>query len=271
MTDIIIDPRPEAPRSGLIYAAMNALQADIEPIAKNQRNQDQKFDFRGIDDVYGALHPLLVKHGVLVVPFVTEMRTEEYQTTRGTTMHRTMLIVEHRFTAADGSYLPCVTVGESADASDKSAAKAMSVAYKYAIFETFCIPVEDDADAGSPGGPSKPNRQGVKTGGPRISKIQGDDIRAAAGAAENELALEPGIVMRELAKKYEFTRLGAIPRASFQDVLGDAKAPQSLLGMEAARDGGSNRDDGSAGTTGGDDSGTEGGKREAPEGGDGPA
>jgi len=251
-----------------IYAAMIALQTDIEPIAKAQRNKDQNFSFRGIDDVYDALHPLLVKHGVMVVPVVKEMRTEEYQTSRGTTMHRTLLIVAHKFTAIDGSYLECVTAGESADASDKSAAKAMSVAYKYAIFETFCIPVGDDADASNPEGPARPNRSGVKVGGPRIDRRQGEEIRAAAASAAERLAVGTNEVMSALMKKFEFTRLGQIPRAIFQDVIALAKKPDSLLDLgRSSEDGGQERDDGA----GGDDHGAAGGEREAAEGGDDPA
>ena len=38
-------------------------------------------------------------------------------------------------------------IGEAMDRSDKATNKAMSAAYKYACFQTFCIPTEGDNDA----------------------------------------------------------------------------------------------------------------------------
>ena len=49
-----------------VYAAINAIQNDLskEGITKDKRNQAQGYNFRGIDDVYNALSPLLAKHGL---------------------------------------------------------------------------------------------------------------------------------------------------------------------------------------------------------------
>ena len=59
--------------------------------------------------------------------------------------------VRHTFYAADGSSVACVTAGEAADAGDKATAKAQSVAYKLAVFETLCVPIElHDPDNDSP-------------------------------------------------------------------------------------------------------------------------
>jgi hypothetical protein len=51
--------------------------------------------------------------------------------------------------AEDGSKHTVVTVGEAMDSGDKASNKAMSAAYKYAAFQTFCIPTEGDNDADS--------------------------------------------------------------------------------------------------------------------------
>ncbi|SPW12874.1 Uncharacterised protein [Cronobacter sakazakii] len=50
----------------------------------------------------------------------------------------------------DGSVHTVVTYGEAMDSGDKATNKAMSIAYKYAAFQAFCIPTEEtaiDADA----------------------------------------------------------------------------------------------------------------------------
>jgi hypothetical protein len=39
------------------------------------------------------------------------------------------------------------TFGEAMDSGDKATNKAMSAAYKYVTFQTFCIPTEGDNDA----------------------------------------------------------------------------------------------------------------------------
>lgn len=45
-----------------IYKAMAAVMADMEAIGKDARNQQQGFNYRGIDSVYNTLHPILAKH-----------------------------------------------------------------------------------------------------------------------------------------------------------------------------------------------------------------
>ena len=40
--------------------------------------------------------------------------------------------------AVDGSKHTAATIGEAMDSGDKSTNKAMSIAYKYAVFLTFC-------------------------------------------------------------------------------------------------------------------------------------
>ena len=65
-----------------IFEAMAAIMVDIDAVGKNQKNQSQGFKFRGIDDVYNAVHPILAKHGVFTVPTVLSERTEERQTQR---------------------------------------------------------------------------------------------------------------------------------------------------------------------------------------------
>ena len=49
---------------------MVAVMKDIGPVTKDQKNTTQGFKFRGIDQFVNALHPVLVKHQVFVVPRV---------------------------------------------------------------------------------------------------------------------------------------------------------------------------------------------------------
>lgn len=119
-------------------------------ISKERRNVQQGFTFRGIDDVYKALSPLLTKEGVVITPSVLGQEYSEHTTKSGGVSFRTRLTVQYNFFCTeDGSNCACVVVGEGMDSGDKSVAKAMSAAYKYACFQVFCIPVEGSPDADS--------------------------------------------------------------------------------------------------------------------------
>jgi hypothetical protein len=54
----------------------------------------------------------------------------------------------HLVSGLDGSRVSTEVIGEAADTGDKSTNKALSIAYKYALFQLLCIPTEAiDPDA----------------------------------------------------------------------------------------------------------------------------
>ena len=130
----------------MIYAAMCAVMKDMVAIGKDSTNQQQGFKFRSIDAVYNALNPLLAKHGVFTAPKVLEKTREERANSKGTVLAFTCLRMEYTFWASDGSSVSCVVEGEGMDSGDKSANKAMAIAHKYALLQTFCIPTEEQKD-----------------------------------------------------------------------------------------------------------------------------
>lgn len=128
-----------------IYKAIGEIQRELDAIGKNKKNQQQGFNFRGIDDVYNALHPLLAKHGVFTVPEVLEDRSEDRQTKNGGQLIYRILRMKYTFYAVDGSSVSAVVIGEGMDSGDKASNKAMSIAHKYAFFQVFSIPTEEVA------------------------------------------------------------------------------------------------------------------------------
>ena len=131
---------------GLIYKKIAAILADSEAIGKERVNSQQGFKFRGIDDVYNSLHPLLAKHGVFSTTTVLEDRTEERQSARGGTLIYRILKVQFTFYAEDGSFVQSVVIGEGMDSGDKASNKAMAIAHKYALLQLLAIPTEDAKD-----------------------------------------------------------------------------------------------------------------------------
>ena len=135
-----------------VYEKIAAVTAELSKIgiSKDSKNTSQGYAFRGIDAVYGALSPMLSKHGLCILPRVTDRQVIERQNRQGTALFYVTLTVEFDFVAAeDGSKHTVITVGEAMDSGDKASNKAMSAAYKYAAFQAFCIPTEGDNDADS--------------------------------------------------------------------------------------------------------------------------
>jgi hypothetical protein len=126
-----------------VQEAITAVMRDIGAIGKNKRNEAQKFDFRGIDDVLNALHGPLCEHGLVIMPTVLEREGETRQTGSGGSMNVVHLTVEFKFIGPAGDHLSAVVVSEAQDSGDKATNKAMSAAYKYMALQVFCIPTKD--------------------------------------------------------------------------------------------------------------------------------
>lgn len=129
-----------------IYEAISAVMNDVGAIGKNTKNQQQGFMFRGIDAVMNALQPALIKNHIFVVPEVLEQTREERQTSKGGTLIYSICRIKYTFYAEDGSSVSAVVIGEGMDSGDKATNKAMSIAFKYACFQVFCIPTEEMKD-----------------------------------------------------------------------------------------------------------------------------
>lgn len=140
-----------------IFETINAVMEEIGAVGKNSRNEKQKYMYRGVDDVMNALNPAFTKHKLFMVPEVVSQKREERQTANEKNLIYSVLSVKYTFYAEDGSSIYTIVPGEGMDSGDKASNKAMSAAFKYACFQTFCIPTEEmqDPDAETPP-PSKP-------------------------------------------------------------------------------------------------------------------
>lgn len=175
--------------SGSIYKLMAAILADVSPVAKGRQNTQQNYKFRGIDQIAEMMHPLLAKHGVVMLPRVVEQQRHEYETRNGGTMHVAILTIDWHFIAPDGSEVVSRTVGEGADSGDKATNKAMTASQKYAITLAFCVPYEgqEDGDGDSP----EPRAQTQRQTAARSPQKQGAD--AGKPSRENGDAASPSL------------------------------------------------------------------------------
>lgn len=135
-----------------VYAAIAKVMAVMasEGIGKSRKNQQQGYNFRGIDDVYNSLARPMVDAGLVVLPRVLSRECKDAQTKSGGNLFYVVVECEFDFIAvSDGSKHTVKTYGEAMDSADKATNKAMSAAMKYAYMQAFCIPTEGDNDADS--------------------------------------------------------------------------------------------------------------------------
>ena len=111
------------------------------------------YKFRGIDDMYNALHDAFAKQNVFIIPEILEEKSEiiekekTYNGQKNITYSKyTTLEVKYTFYAEDGSSVSAIGIGEAIDTSDKGTNKAQSSALKYVLMQTFLIPTEEEKD-----------------------------------------------------------------------------------------------------------------------------
>jgi hypothetical protein len=140
-------PWPVVPK---VYRAINKVQAALAKvgIAKDRKNVQQSYSFRGVDDMYNVLCPLLSEHGLCILPRMLSRELVERVSAKNTALFYVTVDAEFDFVCAeDGSKHTVKTYGEAMDIADKATNKAMSAAYKYACMQAFSIPTQGDNDA----------------------------------------------------------------------------------------------------------------------------
>jgi ERF superfamily len=185
-----------------IFELIPKVMEDIGAVSKSGTG-DVPYKFRGIDQVMNAVHPALVKHGVFIVPEVLEWKDERLANGRA---HLVMLRVAYDIYGPRGDKVRAVGVGESVDYSDKATNQAMSMAYKYAILETFCITTEDmqDGDSRKPDIPEETSQPSQRSQRNR----QEPKSRSGAGGASAQHNRETGEKVHNLTKLMTDTESG---------------------------------------------------------------
>ena len=192
-----------------VYKAISEVSGEmLAGIAKDRKNQQQGFMFRGIDAVYNALAPALVKHGLLILPRITSRTVTERATKSGGALFYVVVEAEFDFVSTeDGSKHTVKTYGEAMDSGDKATNKAMSIAYKYAAFQAFCIPTEDtaiDADATAHNVASQPRNNQPQSAQQQsnqpLDTLEGQTLNAVAQWLSEGLTVEH--VAERLGSKY---------------------------------------------------------------------
>lgn len=122
-----------------LHQRMLMVMTDLSTIAKGDKMVNGQYRFVSHDAVTKKIHPLLVKHGLLAIPSVVEMKQDG---------NRTTVTISVSFINVDlpSDNLSIMSVGYGIDASDKGPGKAISYAFKYALLKAFCLETGDDPD-----------------------------------------------------------------------------------------------------------------------------
>lgn len=139
-----------------VYSALAHFQNAIVSagISKDDENRYDNYRYRGIDAVYDIVGPMLRNAKLMIRRTITDRKLAERPTAKGGVQYHAMVVVDYDYLSLDdGSTIAGArgVIGEAMDRGDKAFNKAMTAAYKYMLFQEFCIPLgSDDADANTP-------------------------------------------------------------------------------------------------------------------------
>lgn len=206
-----------------IFETISAVMGEIGAVGKTSKNTQQGFMFRGIDAVMNAINPALVKYKCFIVPEILEQTREERQSSKGGLLIYSIVKVRYRFYAEDGSFVEAVVIGEGMDSGDKATNKAMSIAFKYACFQVFCIPTEEMVDPDSechdvkPKAPKTAQNTEPKAQ-PDISDIEKMKIAPVKINVLIEACKNNGVTPEKVCKLYKVNSLNDITEKQFSHI-----------------------------------------------------
>lgn len=126
--------------TGLIYQRMAAALPDVEAVSKSRKNAEQKYAYRGAEDIMNAIHPVLAKHKIFIVQDWEEMIQKDGESSKGSKFTETTMKMVFNFTTDDGSSIAVRVPSQGRDYGDMGVYKCMTMAFKYALAFTFCVP-----------------------------------------------------------------------------------------------------------------------------------
>ena len=133
-----------------IVELLAGVASEVGAVGKTDRNEHQRFMFRGIDAVVNAVAKPLHDAGVFgPVPRVLKVDRTETTTSNNKATTVVVVTVEYTLTApplvegGETQTLSGVVVAEAFDSGDKATAKAMSVAMRTFLLQALCLPTDE--------------------------------------------------------------------------------------------------------------------------------
>ena len=129
---------------GEVVSALVKVAAEIKPVAKAGKAAQTMggYSFRTIDDVVNACSGPLARNGLLIVPAMTETKSEVWNDKWRKEHVRFRFRIMHR----SGEWVETEIVAQALDNGDKGIGKATSYALKELLTRMFLIPTGDDTE-----------------------------------------------------------------------------------------------------------------------------
>jgi len=115
----------------------------VGAVGKNDYNQGQKFNFRGIDAVLNAVAPALRGARVIVRPEYDPAQVHYLESGGGKRQVHAIMHAKFEFIGPGGDSLTVIVNGEAMDTGDKAVSKASSVAFRTALIQALALPTDE--------------------------------------------------------------------------------------------------------------------------------
>lgn len=122
-----------------IFQRILNLMGDLDYIQKGNNKVAGQYRFVSHDQVSAKVHPLLVKHGIAVIPSVEGFKQEGNRT-------EVKMVIAFRNCDDLTDGFSINSFGYGIDSGDKGPGKAVSYAYKMALLKIFCLETGEDPD-----------------------------------------------------------------------------------------------------------------------------
>lgn len=148
MGTVAIEKTPDTEGVKGIAHKLALASKEVGVVGKWGQNQHQRYNFRGIEHVINAVHPVFSRLGIVIKVRVLDWKYETATTSKGVGQIRVRLLMEYTFIDGEsGDELSATVPAEAFDTSDKATSKAISVALRTALTQVLYIPtMEVDRD-----------------------------------------------------------------------------------------------------------------------------
>ena len=120
-----------------------AVMAEVQGVAKKDKNIAQNFSFRGIDAVLNAVGPAFRKHGGYLTQNIVSIDYSTMLAKNGSALNVVRGIVQFNVFGSEGEPVTGDVAAEAFDSGDKSTAKMMSVALRTFLLQVLLLPTDE--------------------------------------------------------------------------------------------------------------------------------
>jgi hypothetical protein len=120
-----------------------AVMAEVQGVAKKEKNTAQGFSFRGIDAVMNAVGPALRKHGGYLTQSIISVDYSTMASKNGGLLNVVRGIVQFNIFGSEGEPVTGDVAAEAFDSGDKSTSKMMSIALRTFLLQALALPTDE--------------------------------------------------------------------------------------------------------------------------------